>query len=381
MHSNLDVLSLLGIIGSGIAAFIGLYHLFIKRFREDGYRFLYLVLLILSYELFYKTLIHSRMIEEYSFFYVPGRYYNFLVYPAFLAFIAKTTSPYRVFNKWSWLMLLPFLGAQLYQQAKGWILPAEKKQAMLRLFYADLRPGPYDYWSNWQTLLKTSVIPAIFLIATAYLLVRFIQKHSDQANKRLLHLFTSIIVLYFIFSQFSNLFYLAFYRITAFSMIEWPIDIIFLTGLCLLLSMVALAVNSGEQFFLPTKYQASPLKFENYEEIIRKARIQIEKEALFKTGNLTLGMLAEKINTNTKYLSQAINGHLQINFTDFINEYRIKEAKRLLKAESASVLTLEAIGKQSGFNSKSAFYKAFKKATGYTPLQFVKNTDQSRSDS
>ena len=65
-----------------------------------------------------------------------------------------------------------------------------------------------------------------------------------------------------------------------------------------------------------------------------------------------------------------INDNLHKNFTDYINEYRIEEAKQLI--QDNSLYTIEAIGNQSGFNSKSAFYKAFKKITNTTPAKFKK---------
>jgi len=55
-----------------------------------------------------------------------------------------------------------------------------------------------------------------------------------------------------------------------------------------------------------------------------------------------------------------------------INFYRIEEAKNLLSSEKAKQMTIEAIGSDSGFNTKSAFYRAFKKHTGLTPSDFMR---------
>lgn len=67
-------------------------------------------------------------------------------------------------------------------------------------------------------------------------------------------------------------------------------------------------------------------------------------------------------------LSKLINENLNSNFTEFINKYRIEEAKQLIVTNSN--YTIEAIGNSSGFNSKSAFYKAFKAYAGTTPAKF-----------
>lgn len=91
------------------------------------------------------------------------------------------------------------------------------------------------------------------------------------------------------------------------------------------------------------------------------------------TSDLTVYELAKILNSNSKYLSVIINKDFNQNFATFINSYRIEEAKALLKDEVNNQYTIEAIGKMSGFNSKSAFNKAFKQSQNITPSQF-KNT-------
>jgi AraC-like DNA-binding protein len=59
------------------------------------------------------------------------------------------------------------------------------------------------------------------------------------------------------------------------------------------------------------------------------------------------------------------------NFYDFINGYRIMEAKRLLLDPSKRHYTVLAIAFESGFNSKTTFNKVFRKVTGLTPTEFV----------
>ncbi len=89
---------------------------------------------------------------------------------------------------------------------------------------------------------------------------------------------------------------------------------------------------------------------------------------LSKNSNLKLSEVASLLEISTHELSRLINEKMGVSFTDFINKYRIEEAKKIIK--SNSLYTIEGIGNQSGFNSKSAFYKAFKKATGITPAKY-----------
>lgn len=99
-------------------------------------------------------------------------------------------------------------------------------------------------------------------------------------------------------------------------------------------------------------------------------RIMLEQEP-YKNPNLKSSNLAKQLNISTHQFSQLLNDSIGKSFPVFINEYRIEEAKRMLKNNEN--LTLEAIGYECGFNSKSTFYTAFKKEAGTTPALFQKN--------
>jgi len=71
-----------------------------------------------------------------------------------------------------------------------------------------------------------------------------------------------------------------------------------------------------------------------------------------------------------------INRHFGINYYEFINRYRIEEAKRMLTSAEHKSTTITDIYLQVGFNSKSVFYTFFKKIEGITPTQYRKNSDQ-----
>jgi AraC-like DNA-binding protein len=142
---------------------------------------------------------------------------------------------------------------------------------------------------------------------------------------------------------------------------------------------MALLVNTGSVFLPPTKYIGSSLEESLYEKIIQKAKSYIESNELYKKEKLTLVVLSKSIDTNPKYLSQAINHHLKLSFVDFINDYRVEEAKNQMLNYKNSLLTLEAIGQMAGFKSKSAFFRAFKKTMNVTPNQFVKSKRSTNS--
>lgn len=85
---------------------------------------------------------------------------------------------------------------------------------------------------------------------------------------------------------------------------------------------------------------------------------------------LTLQQLAENIDVHSNVLSYVINTTLGKNFYDLINEYRIEEFINLYQ-NSYDKYTILALALDSGFNSKSAFNRNFKKIKGITPSEFI----------
>lgn len=97
----------------------------------------------------------------------------------------------------------------------------------------------------------------------------------------------------------------------------------------------------------------------------------METEKPYLDDKLTLQKLAEQFNLPEKQLSLLINQHTGKHFFDFINEFRINDAKILLKEKSQ--LTVLEVLYEVGFNSKSSFYTAFKKETNLTPTDYRKS--------
>ena len=106
-------------------------------------------------------------------------------------------------------------------------------------------------------------------------------------------------------------------------------------------------------------------------EQVKKLLQFMESEKPYLDDKLTLQKLAEQINLSEKQLSLLINQHIGKHFFDFINEFRITDAKTLLKEKSQ--LTVLEILYEVGFNSKSSFYTAFKKETNLTPTEYRKS--------
>lgn len=121
------------------------------------------------------------------------------------------------------------------------------------------------------------------------------------------------------------------------------------------------------------KYERSGLTQEMAQKLHDKLIDLMETQKPFTDSTLKLNHLAQMVATTPNYLSQVINAERQQNFYDFVNWYRIEEAKKMIQDPSQAKTTLLAIAYEVGFNSKSAFNTAFKKHAEMTPSQFRKS--------
>ena len=128
--------------------------------------------------------------------------------------------------------------------------------------------------------------------------------------------------------------------------------------------------NQLQQFYT---IREDSLEKTNDLSIFTKITTAMSEEKLYTNPELTIDLLARKVSSNTKYVSHAINENTQMNFSTYVNTFRIEEAKHLLKEQESQHWSMEAIAEQCGFNNPTSFYQAFKKNTGMTPATF-KNT-------
>ena len=109
-----------------------------------------------------------------------------------------------------------------------------------------------------------------------------------------------------------------------------------------------------------------------YSEELLKLQQYMNEEKPFLNPSLTIQDVSNDIQIPVRDLSLLINHKLEQHFYDFINAYRIENAKNILKDVAKSKVTILEILYEVGFNSKSSFNTAFKKHTGFTPTDFRK---------
>jgi AraC-like DNA-binding protein len=195
-----------------------------------------------------------------------------------------------------------------------------------------------NYSSNhhltYKWLMQTTVL---FLVGNVFVLIRGFVDESSPLHTYL-YIFTSLFILFVISWFVLN----ALYRPNLFAGINKDL-------------VPVKSVNELKE---------EPEKLKNLLQFM-----EIEKPYL--DDKLTLQKLAEQFNLPEKQLSLLINQHTGKHFFDFINEFRINDAKILLKEQSQ--LTVLEVLYEVGFNSKSSFYIAFKKETNLTPTDYRKS--------
>lgn len=119
-----------------------------------------------------------------------------------------------------------------------------------------------------------------------------------------------------------------------------------------------------------SSYANYGLKQQDAISLSKELQSYMEDEKPYTNMDLTLKDLASALNTYPHYVTQVLNTVFNQNFYDFINTYRVDEAKKRLVDSQFKNLTILAIAYDCGFNSKSTFNRIFKQKTGFTPSEY-----------
>ncbi|MBS2098700.1 two-component regulator propeller domain-containing protein [Carboxylicivirga linearis] len=120
------------------------------------------------------------------------------------------------------------------------------------------------------------------------------------------------------------------------------------------------------------KYESSRLTSEKSQAMLEKISQFIIQKELYLNVDLKIADLAKELGCSSNEISQSINQNLHITFNEFINGFRVKKVIELMGNPEYSKFTLVALAQNCGFNSKTSFYRIFKKETGYTPAEYHK---------
>lgn len=310
-----------------------------------------------------------------------------LLGPSLYFYVDALTQPSRWRPRWPAIWhVLPFAYA-LVLSAILLFLPYTTKQQ----FFDDSMPG-VDSGPLLVVLFMLLAFVAIYLIQTACY-IYIIQRRLFRYRLTLRDLFAStenreigwfiwILILLALSWVFSFLAILFDMFVDGSPMEAWLEGLVSL-GLVWTLSVWGLRQKPGfEGSYAATdsdakagKYERSALTDEQSQRIGEKISAVMRDEALYADPNLSLAKLAEHIRVTPNYVSQTLNKTLESSFFDYVNHWRVQLAKSKLLSGDATVVD---IANDAGFNSRSAFYKAFKKETGLTPTVFRREQGAAR---
>lgn len=97
----------------------------------------------------------------------------------------------------------------------------------------------------------------------------------------------------------------------------------------------------------------------------------MEERQFYRKKGLKIADVATELGTNTTYLSACLSGQMGTSFRNFVTEYRIEHAKRLMKEHPQ--MRLSQVGDESGFSNEKTFLRTFKASTGVTPTEWKKS--------
>ena len=167
----------------------------------------------------------------------------------------------------------------------------------------------------------------------------------------------------------------------------WMVVLCFLTCLVLLYSYYALLGKYRKmkedmrentvqvEGVQKEKYQKSRVDEEEVSRIKQRLTECMNKDKMYLNPDLKLQDVANTIGCNAGDLSQVLNLYLNINFTDYINQYRVEEFIIRVQDKSASKYTLAFLSEQCGFSSRTSFFRSFKKLKGKSPAEYIKEKD------
>ena len=257
-------------------------------------------------------------------------------------------------------------------------------------FYAVSEAEQIAFYSNyfsqpevWIGIVGGYIQPIVYLVVTFVVLARYRrvlrENYSDASavKHRWLFQLNVLLVVLYCFSLFKTIFKR--FPVSE-DMIMW-VRVGMVLLLLSFLSWMTLKILLDPSLFrgvntdlkpLPEPSTGSPSRPAENDEEANRLRQLMEQEQPYLDPELTIAQLAEKLELPVRELSELINQRLNRHFFDFVNDYRIEHAGRLLRDPANKKLTVLEVLYAVGFNSKSSFNVAFKNRTGLTPSAFRK---------
>jgi AraC-like DNA-binding protein len=358
------LLDSIGLI-QGVTLGILLMVMGLRNYRQTFY--LGLFLLFYSLELGYWIAINSRISSVHPEFFLLPLNFSWILFPLFYLY----TQQVSVFSntKVKYWLLIPGM-VSILVQIVIYTLPNETRMVIKESFWYELVfwvLGNYFSWGVGLWNLRLLYRHRIEVLNT-YSYISF--KELRWARFFLIYLlatsvFSHLIAYVFPYAFKDNTIFsvmdlIAIYWVSYYGITQRNVRSLFLQDLKSDPDRELSDVNKKTTEIIP----------ERLEDLMDKIDDYMKSTRVYTNPELTIVDLAEGISKHPKLVSEAINTVGKQNFNSYVNHYRIKMAEALLVKGDSLNLSVEGIGIEAGFKSKSTFYSAFKKFTGTTPSRF-----------
>ncbi|MDH7447132.1 helix-turn-helix domain-containing protein [Aquimarina sp. 2201CG14-23] len=323
--------------------------------------FLALTLVGLLQHLVTYLLFTTQLIKQWPHAFGIGYPLLFLVGPFFYMFVRSYGNTEFRLQKLDLLHILPFI-IMLSLFFPRYFEDTEAKLALINYYYDILPNGGVSFSIWFQNSLH-------LLLLLGYAIASFFYVYQkDKKNSVLLKRFSVLLGgLSFIELLLQTGFLLSgASAITAEIVLSGLMSItILLLGYWIVDIKQILPILENE------KYKTSPLSVSRSIEIQKRIETYFVEETSYLYPNLKISDVSKAIDVPSHHISQVLSEKMNLNFYELVNGHRITKAKEMLRSGALDKLSVQAIGEECGFSSKTSFYRAFKKHTNMTPTAFL----------
>lgn len=356
-----ETICLLGVVQGAFLAIVLWTH---ERGNRTPNRILALLLLLFTVHLLHIVLYWTRSLTALPHLFGAPWLFPYVYGPLLFLYARYVKAPGRPFRRTDAAHGLPFLAA-LALSGRFYLASAEWKRRILESSYE-------------RTASASGFVLALFTLQFLHFLVYVSltlretggDERAHRWTRRLLLGFAATFTVWFVYGLAVSL-GLPYWR---------AIDVgatLAMTATIYAIGYTALRepeIFLGELRRRRGRYQGSALGVSEVEAHRERLLLLMAEAKPYRDAGLRLADLAALVGLNPHELSQVVNQSFEQNYNDFVNRYRVEEAKRLLSDPSRLDDSLLSLAYEAGFNNKTSFNEAFKKHARTTPSRFRAST-------
>jgi AraC-like DNA-binding protein len=367
MKPSLTLLAILNLVGAAQGLLLTLALLTVKGGNETANRILAALTLTISIVVGGAVLVTTNYVFVFPQLSRLHHPFVFLAGPLLFLYIRALTTGEKTIAKKDFFHFVPFTLCLLY------LLPYyfQGRAAKLASLYAEFNEQSLGEWYYIRSALFIFQF-LIYLLAIIAILLKYRRTvtNDESPSERVILFKLRFFVIASVILWAGAILRLIFDE-SASSNLLVPLGASILVYVMGYLEMTKTERVIGPKELAPSKkYEKSSLTPDRSQRYLEKLIQFMEAEKPYIDGSLTVQKLAEKLSISTPHLSQTINEQLGQTFSDFLNSYRVEEAKKRLLDPAFRHLSVLGIAEDVGFNSKSSFNSVFKKHTNTTPSEF-----------